>query len=203
MLELFSLYRYSLAGLRVLVLMTVLVGIGYPLVVTGVAQTVMPWQANGSLVKADGSHTNDPDKAVGSAIIAQANTDDALFYPRPSAAGDGYDMLATGGSQLGPEAPDLLKAITARKAEVAEREGVAESEVPADAVTASASGMDPDISPAYAEIQVPRVAEATGLTEAEVRGLVEDNTSSRTAGVLGADRVNVLLLNIAVQNAAD
>src|SRR4029079_3917865 len=114
---------------------------------------------------ADGSHTRDPGKAVGSKLIGQLVDDDSLFQPRPSAAGDGYDMLSSYGSNLGPAEPALITAIRERGAEIAEREGVPQSEVPPDAVTASGSGLDSDISVAYAELQVPRVAGANGLTE--------------------------------------
>jgi K+-transporting ATPase ATPase C chain len=206
MKDIYSLFRFSLAGLRVLVASTLLLGVAYPLVVFGIAQVAAPWKANGSLVTATGAHTEDPDKAVGSAIIGQlvdGKDADALFLPRPSAAGDGYDMLSTYGSNWGPEAPELIKDIKARKAEIAEREGVDPSDVPADAVTASGSGLDPDISVDYADLQVPRVAAANGLTEDEVQKLVDDNTSGRTWGILGEPHVNVLLLDIAVQQAAD
>ena len=111
-------------------------------------------------------------------------------------------MLSSYGSNYGPEEPALIKAIKERKAEIAEREGVSESDVPPDAVTASGSGLDPDISVAYADLQVPRVAAANGLSEDEVRDLVDDNTSGRTWGVLGEPHVNVLMLNIAVREAA-
>jgi len=120
----------------------------------------------------------------------------------PSAAGDGYDMLSSYGSNLGPEEPALVTAIKERRAEIAEREGVSPSAVPADAVTASGSGLDPDISVDYAELQVPRVARASGLSEDAVRRLVDDHASGRTWGILGEPHVNVLLLNIAVQQAA-
>jgi potassium-transporting ATPase KdpC subunit len=201
--EVLSLFRFSLAGLRVLLAFTLVVGIGYPLLVTGVAQVALPWQANGSLVTASGEHTEDPDEAVGSALLGQVVDDDGLFQPRPSAAGDGYDTLGTYGSNYGPEAPELIESIRTLKAEVAEREGVAESEVPPDAVTASASGLDPHISEEYAELQVARVAAAQGLSEDEVRELVAEHTEGRTAGVLGEPRVNVLLLDLAVLEAAD
>ncbi|CAB4700621.1 MAG: potassium-transporting ATPase subunit KdpC [Actinobacteria bacterium] len=203
MKDLYSLFRNSLAGLRLLVLMTLLVGLAYPLAVTGVAAVAAPWRANGSLVDAAGQHVTDRDDAVGSALIGQVTDDDGLFLPRPSAAGDGYDMLSTYGSNLGPLNPDLVASIEAAKAEVAEREGVPESDVPPDAVTASASGLDPDISPAYAAIQVARVAAAQGLSEDTVRDLVAEHTSGRTLGVLGEPHVNVLELNIAVLRAAD
>lgn len=200
--DIYALMRHSWAGLRVLIAATLLLGLGYPLLVTGVAQVAFPWQANGSLVTAEGAHTTDPSEAAGSALLGQVSDDSALFYPRPSAAGDGYDTMSTYGSNLGPEEPALIEAIKERKAEVAAREGVPAGEVPADAVTASGSGLDPHISPAYASLQVARVAEANGLPEAKVRELVEESTEGRTAGVLGEARVNVLLLNIAVKQAA-
>jgi K+-transporting ATPase ATPase C chain len=202
MKDLYALFRQSLAGLRLMVAATLVLGLAYPLVVYGFGQVVAPWQAAGSLVTADGSHTTDPKQAVGSKIIGQLVDDDDLFQPRPSAAGDGYDMLSTYGSNYGPEEPALITAIKERQAEIAEREGVSASDVPPDAVTASASGLDPDISVAYADLQVPRVAEATGLSEAEVRDLVDGNTSGRTWGILGEPHVNVLMLNIDVREAA-
>ncbi|MEO9322452.1 potassium-transporting ATPase subunit KdpC [Nocardioides sp. C4-1] len=199
--EIYALGRYSLAGLRVLIAMTVLLGVVYPLVVTGFAQAVVPWRANGSLLTESGEHTTDVGDAVGSQLIGQLVDDPTLFQPRPSAAGDGYDMLSSYGSNYGPESPDLIAAIKERKAEVAEREGVAESAVPPDAVTASGSGLDPDISPAYAALQVPRVARENGLSEDEVTQMVADATHGRPLGVLGEPTVNVLLLNIAVRAA--
>lgn len=200
--DLYSLGRFSLAGLRVLVAMTLLVGVAYPLVVLGFAQAVVPWRADGSLVTESGAHTTDVDQAVGSELVGQLVDDPALFQPRPSAAGDGYDMLSTYGSNLGPESPELVAAIRERKAAVAAREGVAESQVPPDAVTASGSGLDPHISPAYAALQVPRVARENGLPEDVVRRLVAEATHGRPLGVLGEPTVNVLLLNIEVRRAA-
>ncbi|MCW2793543.1 MAG: kdpC [Nocardioides sp.] len=202
MKDLHALFRHSLAGLRMLVAATLLLGVVYPLVVTGIAQVAFPWRADGSLVTAAGTHTTDADKAVGSALLGQLVDDPGLFQPRPSAAGDGYDPLNSYGSNLGPESPDLIAAIKERKADIAEREGVDPAEVPADAVTASGSGLDPDISIQYADLQVTRVARANDLTEAQVRGLVADHTSARTLGVLGEPRVNVLELNIDVLRLA-
>jgi K+-transporting ATPase ATPase C chain len=202
MKDLYALFRQSLAGLRLLVAATLLLGLAYPAVVYGFGRVAAPWEARGSLVTADGSHTTDPGKAVGSALIGQLVDDPDLFQPRPSAAGDGYDMLSSYGSNLGPEEPALIDSIKERRAEIAQREGVDPSAVPPDAVTASGSGLDPHISVAYAELQVPRVAKANGLSEDDVRRLVDENTSSRTWGVLGEPHVNVLLLNIAVQQAA-
>ncbi len=206
MKDIYSLFRFSLAGLRVLVAATLLLGVAYPLTVWGIGSAIAPWHAHGSFVTAAGEHTTDPHEAVGSAVIGQLVDGDqaaGLFQPRPSAAGDGYDPLSTYGSNWGPEAPELIAAIKERKAAIARREGVDPAAVPADAVTASGSGLDPDISRAYAEIQVPRVAAAHGLTEAQVRRLVDDHTSGRTLGVLGEQRVDVLELNIAVLQAAD
>lgn len=199
MSDLFALLRHSLAGLRVLIAATLLCGIAYPLVVTGVAQAAFGWRADGSLVTESGEHTNDPAEAVGSALIGQGNDDEGLFYPRPSAAGDGWDTLSTYGSNLGPEDPDLVKAIKERQREIAAREGVSVDQIPADAVTTSASGIDPDISPAYAALQVSRVARANGLSEEEVTALVAEHTDGRTFGFLGESRVNVLELNIAAR----
>ncbi|GAA1764912.1 potassium-transporting ATPase subunit C [Nocardioides hankookensis] len=198
MKDLYALFRHSLAGLRVLVAATLLLGVAYPFAVYGVAAVAAPWQSHGSLVTATGAHTTDPDDAVGSTLLGQTADDDRLFYNRPSAAGEGYDPLNSYGSNLGPESPELVAAIQERQAEIAEREGVDPADVPPDAVTASGSGLDPDISEAYAALQVPRVAEATGLTEDAVRRLVAEHTSGRTWGVLGEPRVNVLELNIAV-----
>jgi K+-transporting ATPase ATPase C chain len=202
MKDLYALFRQSLAGLRLMIAATLILGVAYPLVVYGFGQVAAPWQAAGSLVAADGSHTTDPTRAAGSKIIGQLVDDPDLFQPRASAAGDGYDMLSTYGSNYGPEEPALIQAIKDRKAEIAEREGVHGNEVPPDALTASGSGLDPDISEAYAALQVPRVAAAHGLSEDAVRDLVEDHTSGRTLGVLGEPRVNVLMLNIAVLEAA-
>ncbi len=124
MKDLYALFRQSLAGLRLMIAATLVLGLAYPAVVYGFGRVAAPWQARGSLVTADGSHTTDPKKAVGSASIGQLVDDPDLFQPRPSAAGDGYDMLSTSGSNLGPEEPALIEAIKERKAEIAEREGV-------------------------------------------------------------------------------
>lgn len=202
MTDLLHLFRQSLAGLRLMIAATLLLGLAYPLVMTGFAAVAAPWSSRGSLVTAAGEHTTDPAEAVGSELLGQATTDESLFFPRPSAAGDGWDTLSTYGSNYGPESPDLVAAIEERQAEVAAREGVAVSAVPADAVTASGSGLDPDISEAYADLQVPRVAAANGLSEEQVRDLVDEHTSGRTLGVLGEPHVNVLMLNLAVRRLA-
>lgn len=191
--------RHAWAGLRVLLVLTVLLGVVYPLAVTGVSQLTMRWQANGSLVDASGSRVTSTDDAVGSLLVGQSFYGAQWFHPRPSAAGDGYDTLASAGSNLGPLNTDLLATVRERRASVAATEGVSPAKVPADAVTASGSGLDPDISPAYAELQVPRVARERGVSADEVRALVERTTTGRDLGVLGEPRVDVLRLNLALQ----
>lgn len=185
-----ALLRQSLAGLRVLLVLTVVTGLVYPVAVYGVGRLV-PDRADGSMLEVDG-------RVVGSRLIGQPFDGDEWFWPRPSVAGDGYDPLASGASNLGPENTDLLDAVEQRRVEVAEREGVEPALVPPDAVTASASGLDPHISPAYADLQVARVASARGLDEDTVRGLVAAATTGRELGVLGEPRVNVLEVNAAL-----
>jgi len=182
--------RQSVAGLRLLLVLTVVLGLAYPLAVYGVGRLV-PDKADGSMLTVDG-------RVVGSRLIGQAFDGDEWFLPRPSVAGDGYDPLASGASNLGPENPDLLATVTERKQEVADREGVDPSAVPADAVTASGSGLDPDISPEYARLQVDRVARVRGLEPTVVRQLVDDHVKGRDLGFLGEPRVNVLELNAAL-----
>lgn len=190
--------RTALVAVRAVLVLTVLLGILYPLAVTGVGQLAFPAQANGSLVNVGGM-------PVGSALIGQSFAAPngtplpQYFQPRPSASGqDGYDAMASGGSNLGPSNPDLLTQIRQRRAAIAAFEGVDPSKIPADALTASASGLDPQISPAYALLQVPRVATARGLSESAVRALVESRIQGRDLGFLGEPRVNVLQLNLAL-----
>jgi potassium-transporting ATPase KdpC subunit len=184
--------RQGLAGLRVLLALTVVLGLGYALLMTGLAQLVFHDQANGSIVQLDG-------KDVGSSLIGQDFTGAQWFHSRPSAAS--YDALASGGTNLGPNSPDLLKSVEAARAHIAHQDGVAPGAVPPDAVTSSGSGLDPDISPAYADIQVARVAHASGMSVAEVQRLVDGHTQGRTLGFLGEPRVNVLELNLALAQA--
>ena len=184
-------------AIRAMLALTVVLGVGYPLIVTGIGQATMSWQANGSAV-------TEGDKTVGSALIGQSFTDadgkplPQWFQSRPSAAGDGYDGGASSGSNLGPENTDLVASIEERRAAIAAFEDVDPSSIPADALTASASGLDPHISPAYALLQVPRVAAERGLDEGEVRALVERLTQGPDLGYLGESTVNVLQLNLAV-----
>lgn len=207
-----SLVKQSLAGLRILLVLTVLTGVLYPFGVWVVSRLPgLQGNAEGSVVEVDG-------QAVGSDLIgidpvAKDSNNDPWFHTRPSAVaqdldGDGSpdvlgpaDASVSGGSNKGGFNEDLVAAIDERKKLIAEREEVDPSQAPADAVTASASGLDPQISPEYAELQVPRVARENGLSEAEVRALVEENTDGRGAGVLGQPGVNVLKLNLAVQAA--
>jgi K+-transporting ATPase ATPase C chain len=186
-----DLLRQSLAGLRLLLVMTVLLGVGYPTAVWAAGQAFGD-RAAGSPVRVDG-------QVVGSRLIGQQFEGDAWFHSRPSV--NDYDTLGSGPSNLGPLNPDLIAVIGERRAEVAAREGVSEAEVPPDAVTASASGLDPHISPAYAVLQAPRVATANGLSLDEVRHLVEVHTDGRGLGFLGEPGVDVLELNLAVATA--
>jgi len=179
-------------ALRMLVVLTVLVGLAYPLLMTGFAQVAFPGRADGSLVKQDG-------KVVGSKLIGQSfDGEPQYFQSRPSAAGDGYDPLASSASNLGPENKDLIKAIEDRRAAAAALDGTAPSDVAPDALLASASGLDAYISPTYAAQQVERVARERGLHPATVRKLVEQNTAGRVLGFLGEPGVNVLSLNLAL-----
>ncbi len=188
-----DLARQSLAGLRLLVVLTVLLGVGYPAAVWGAGQAFGD-RADGQPVRLDG-------QVVGSRLLGQQFEGDEWFHSRPS-AGD-YDTLASAPSNLGPLSPDLLASIEDRRAEVAAREGVSPQDVPADALTASASGLDPHISPAYAALQAPRVAGANGLSVDEVERLVEESTDGRGLGFLGEPGVNVLELNLAVRHAVE
>lgn len=198
--ELRNTTRVAWAALRALLVLTLVTGVVYPLAVTGIAQVGFHDKANGSIVKADG-------KEVGSKLIGQSwnlpgtdRPDPKWFQGRPSHSG--YDPLSTGSSQLGASDPTLVKSVETVKKQVAAFNGVPESAVPADAVTGSASAIDPEISPEYARIQVRRVAEANGLPEAAVAELVKDHTQGRTAGFLGEPRVNVLELNLALRDVA-
>jgi potassium-transporting ATPase KdpC subunit len=174
-------------ALVMLLLMTLLTGILYPLIVTGVGQVVMPASANGSLVR-------DGDRIVGSALIGQNFAGPSYFHPRPSAAGsNGYDAAASSGSNLGPTSA-ALKASIAERVAAARADGAA-GQVPADMVTASGSGLDPDISPANAQAQAKRVAAARGIDQARLSKIVAQATAAPTLGVLGQPHVNVLLLN--------
>jgi K+-transporting ATPase ATPase C chain len=177
-------------SLWLLAALTLLTGVVYPLLVTLAAQLVLPWQANGSLIERDG-------RPVGSALIGQAFTTPNYFWSRPSATAPvPYNAGASGGSNLGPTNPDLLKAVRTRTAALHAADPDNHLPVPVDLVTASASGLDPHISPAAAEYQAGRVARARNLSVARVRELIARHTEGRTWGILGEPRVNVLQLNL-------
>jgi K+-transporting ATPase ATPase C chain len=186
-------------AISMLVLMTVLLGLAYPLAITGIAQLIFPHQANGSLVRQG-------DTVIGSSLLGQYFSKPQYFHPRPSAAhadsgGPGYDPLNSGGTNLAPSSQKLVDAVTATvQANQPDNPGVA---VPGDLVTASASGLDPDITPAAAEFQIPRVAKARGIPEDVIRKAVKECTKGRTFGLLGEPRVNVLKLNMLLDSSTE
>lgn len=194
--------RTHLVAVRAMLLFTLVLGVAYTLLITGIGQLALPAQANGSTVTTG-------DVVAGSAIIGQSFTDaddnplPEYFQSRPSAAGAGYDSGASSGSNYGPENADLMAAITERRVQVAEFNGVAPEAVPADALTASASGLDPHISPAYAQLQVKRVADVRGIAVENVRALVASFTQAPDLGYLGEPTVNTLRLNIALDELED
>lgn len=186
--------RQALTAVVMVLAMTALTGLAYPLAMTAAAQVLFPRQANGSLVtRADGS-------VLGSDLLGQNFAAPGYFHPRPSAAGpDGYDATASGGSNLGPTSAKLVGQVAERVAAYRSENGLPDAAaVPADAVTASASGLDPDISPANAYLQAARVALARKLSVEQVRALVDRTTEGRFLGLLGEPRVNVLRLNLAL-----
>ena len=189
--------RSLISALALTALLTVITGVVYPLAVCGLAQVIFPDSAHGSLLVKNG-------KVVGSSLIGQNFSSTRYFQSRPSAAGDkGYDAANSGGSNLAPTNKALIDAVRLRlKNFVESNPGTTPSQVPVDIVTTSASGLDPEISPAAADLQVARVARARGLSEDRVRQLIAENTRPRAAGIFGEPGVNVLMLNLALDRVA-
>ena len=182
-------------AIRMTIVTAILLGLLYPLAITGIAQVIFPGAADGSLVKVDG-------RVVGSSLIAQSFTQAKYFHPRPSAAGDGYDAMASSASNLGPTNQALIDRVkTDVSAQIKENPGLRLGNVPVDMVTTSGSGLDPDITVANARAQAPRVAAGRGMSVAAVLRLVADHTTGRTFGFIGEPRVNVLRLNLALDAA--
>jgi K+-transporting ATPase ATPase C chain len=188
--------RQLTPALLAVLVFTVICGVVYPLLSTAVGQIAFNHQVDGSLIERDG-------EVVGSELIGQVFTDPKYFHSRPSAAGDGYDGSASSGSNLGPTNPELLDEVRQRAVAYREQNGLApDAMVPVDAVTASGSGLDPQISIANARIQARRVADSRGLTISTVLGLVDQYTEGRDLGVLGEPGVNVVRLNLALDDLA-
>ena len=182
------------AAIKIFLAMTLLVGVAYPLVVTGIAQVAFQHEADGSLIKENG-------RVVGSELIGQPFEGDKWFQPRPSAAD--YDGLASGGTNLGPTNPELINAVKQRVKQYRKQNGLGANEaVPVDAVTSSGSGLDPHISKLNAQYQARRVADARGISMKKLQQLIDDNTDDASLGFLGEPGVNVLQLNLALRNAA-
>ena len=189
--------RSLVVAIKMTIVLTLLTGIVYPIAMVGLGHVLFPAQADGSLIYKNGS-------PVGSSLIAQDFKAARYFHPRPSAAGtNGYDPTSSSGSNLGPTNKSFIDSVKQRTKDVVEANGVSASQVPVDMVTASGSGLDPEISPASAEIQIDRVAKARGISADTVRAIVNANTRPRWAGFLGEPGVNVLELNLALDGTGN
>jgi K+-transporting ATPase ATPase C chain len=175
------------------VIFTLLLGLGYPLAITGISELAFPHQAHGSLV------TNASGQVIGSALIAQSFAKDQYLHPRPSAAGNGYDPTSSGGSNYGPLDPNLAKRVTGDAASL--RASTGHPQIPDDAITTSASGLDPDISPAYALLQADRIAKARGAPVGPVTQLISQHVEAPFLGFIGQPHLNVLMTNLALDAA--
>lgn len=184
-------WEQLLPGLRIKIFMTVLLGVGYPLLMTGISQVMFPNQANGSLIKTG-------DKVIGSELIGQSFSKPEYFHPRPSAAGMGYDASSSGGSNYGPTNQKLIDRVKASLEQFHKDNPDYQGPIPADLVTASASGLDPHISPDSAKAQIARIAKARVASPDQINQLVGQFTEGPDLGLLGEPRVNVLLLNLAL-----
>jgi K+-transporting ATPase ATPase C chain len=185
-------WRQTLIAVKLTLITALLLGLAYPLAITGLAQLLFPRQANGSLITQEG-------RVIGSALLGQRFARPGYFHSRPSAAGGGYDATASGGSNLGPTSRKLAARVSADAARLLqENPDLPPRRIPADMITTSASGLDPDITLANAEAQMGRVAKARGMSQDEVRRLLASHLAPRQFGVLGEPRVNVLQLNLAL-----
>ena len=209
-----SFLKYFRSALALTVLMLILCGFAYPAALTGLGQLIFPHQANGSLITAEGEKTDDPENAVGSAIVGQDFSGDSRYfqcrisgvnyntYTEEEKEDSSYAGVGSGGSNLAPSNEELKQRAEKSVEEFLKNNpDVKKGDIPADLLTASGSGMDPDITPESAEIQIPSIAKNTGLTEEEIRKIVEKNTDGKTLGVFGHERVNVLKCNLEIAKA--
>lgn len=209
-----SFLKYFKSALVLTVLMLILCGFAYPAALTGLGQLIFPHQANGSLITAEGEKTDDPENAVGSAIVGQDFSGDSRYfqcrisgvnyntYTEEKKEDGSYAGVGSGGSNLAPSNEELKQRAEKSVEEFLKNNpDVKKGDIPADLLTASGSGMDPDITPESAEIQIPSIAKNTGLTEEEIRKIVEKNTNGKTLGVFGHERVNVLKCNLEIAKA--